>query len=679
MSWINDGHFKIADRNNRHYVFRRTNAGNTEINIPKNIVTKGRAKAWLKANPNKVKNPTSYKAKNVVRKITPGKLVVFSPKPSNINFKCNTTFFKKVRASNGATGYKATILANRNKLYSVMNSRIPVTKGMGKLGKGSQGVVFLAYTSPKGIYPVTIKVIPRDKTMKKQTSDTEFDIQQKLYSIVPGSIPQPYKLIHGCKAFVPVSTWGIDNKSSTFDYSDQTVLFTEYITGGSLPDWMERMNGRLSDAFMQSLISQILHTLLFIGKRLPSFRHNDLHLDNILVKQSAYTKFPTFILNDFGWASIGRGSNPLVNSNKHSERFGIGAKTSGRYDMHLFLNELHKWMEVHGGRAKYPKAIAFIEKHVPAGYLGSRNTYISESRLKYGIPYPGLSSLSDIVKDPYVLSPKKFIRNVMNMLEIKKKQDAIFKSTRNIEKFQNTPRTRALIRQMMNKNISPSKNMKLSPRSFLKLSPQSRAALMMKPRGLPGQSQGVIVVNKTMVRGKPIERQVIRMVGGARGISLLPFSGQMKPRVASPKKNSAKRNIELTKSMLRSSKFNKLRVKLTSPGNNASYYDRFNMAKAKAINVVKNRLRKGLPAFTPTPPRVSPPKPAAAQRLKYRVTYTPETGRMKIVGNSGRLALVNGSGVSMDHLRAIAANYGIDIRGLRSKVSIANKIFRNSK
>ena len=221
--------------------------------------------------------------------------------------------------------------------------------------------------------------------------------------------------------------------------------------------------------------------------------------------------------------------------------------------------------------------------------------------------------------------------------------------------------------------------MKLSPRSFLKLSPQSRAALMMKPRGLPGQSQGVIVVNKTMVRGKPIERQVIRMVGGARGISLLPFSGQMKPRVASPKKNSAKRNIELTKSMLRSSKFNKLRVKLTSPGNNASYYDRFNMAKAKAINVVKNRLRKGLPAFTPTPPRVSPPKPAAAQRLKYRVTYTPETGRMKIVGNSGRLALVNGSGVSMDHLRAIAANYGIDIRGLRSKVSIANKIFRNSK
>jgi hypothetical protein len=217
---------------------------------------------------------------------------------------------------------------------------------------------------------------------------------------------------------------------------------------------MERMNGRLSDAFMQNLMSQVLHTLLFIGKRIPSFRHNDLHLENILVKQSSFTKFPTFVLNDFGWASMGRGSNPLVDGEKHSGRFGIGPKTSSRYDMHLFLNELHKWMQTHGGRSKYPKAFAFIEKHVPAGYLGSTNKYISESRLKYGIPYPGLSGLSDIVKDPYVLSPKKFLRNVMNTIQLKRKQDAIFKSTKNIEKLHNnnstTPRTRAIIKNILN-------------------------------------------------------------------------------------------------------------------------------------------------------------------------------------------------------------------------------------
>ena len=42
MSWINSRQFTIADRNGRHYVFRRNNAGNTEINIPKTIVSKGK-------------------------------------------------------------------------------------------------------------------------------------------------------------------------------------------------------------------------------------------------------------------------------------------------------------------------------------------------------------------------------------------------------------------------------------------------------------------------------------------------------------------------------------------------------------------------------------------------------------------------------------------------------------
>jgi hypothetical protein len=727
-------------------VFRRTNAGNTEINIPKNIVTKGRAKAWLKANPNKVKNPTSYKAKRSPLKgvqapgmrrferIINGKKMIafvnkngkpyYRPAPignpvvssSNINFKCDTTFFKKVRASNGATGYKATILANRNKLYTMVNSRIPVTKGMGKLGKGSQGVVFLAYTSPKGTYPVTIKVTPHDKTIKKQTADIEFDIQKKLYSIVPGNISQPYKLIHGCKTFVPTSTWTVNNKNtSLFDYSDQTVIFTEYITGGSLSDWMVRMNSRLSDAFMQNLISQVLHMLLFIGKRLPSFRHNDLHLDNILVKQNSFTKFPIFVLNDFGWASMGAGSNPLVNGAKHAGKFGIGPKTSSRYDMHLFLNEMHKWMEVHGGRSKYPKALAFIEKHLPAGYIGSNSTYISESRLKYGIPYPGLSGLTDIVKDPYVLSPKKFIQNIMNTGEIKRKQDAIFKSTKNIEKLHNnmttTPRTRAIIKKLMNSRrnnpvvspnsvktpannggskrpktssrkkagkavsrnrtspkklkFSPYKNMKLSPRSFLKLTPRSRAAYMVKARGNTS-TRGVLVKNVAKTRGAPVERETFRMVPVPRTY-----------------------------------------MKMNGPGRNTRTVAKNSPARWAARKIVNEAIRKAIAANrkpsppkplrlrTPTPPRNSPRKPPtpvsprlasmmerskkANRRSKYRTSYTPKTGRMKIEGNKGRLSYVNGTGVSMSYLKNIATKYGVNITGLRSKVSIANKIFRNNK
>jgi hypothetical protein len=67
----------------------------------------------------------------------------------------------------------------------------------------------------------------------------------------------------------------------------------------------------------------------------------------------------------------------------------------------------------------------------------------------------------------------------------------------------------------------------------------------------------------------------------------------------------------------------------------------------------------------------------ANRRSKWRVAYTPEKGRMKIQGNSDRLSYVHGTGVSMKHLKKIAADYGVNIKGLRSKVNIADRIFRN--
>ena len=747
MNWINDGHFKIADRNNRHYVFRRTNAGNTEINIPKNIVTKGRAKAWLKANPNKVKNPTAFKAKrsplkgaqapglrrferiingkkmialtnkNGKTRYTPVRQGVIKPlmlpaSKANRNYKCNTQFYKRVRNSNGKTGFNASLNQNMKisnkvtlkRLYTITNRRIPVTKGLGKLGKGTQGRVFLAYTTPSGQWPVTIKVIPHDKEHKKQTADVEFGIQKKLHSIIPGSVPEPYKILHDCKEFIPASSWvGNNKKTDVFNYKDQTVTFTEFIDGGSLPNWMNRMNAKLDDDFMQNLISQVLHILAFIQKRMPSFRHNDLHLDNILVKQNPNGKYPTYVLNDFGWASIGPKTNPLVNGAKHAETFGIGPITSSRYDMHLFLNELHKWLQTHGGRAKYPKAFAFIEKYLPDGYRGSTNKYIRESRLKYGSKASGLPTLRDIVKDPYVKASKNMLVNQYGPFNLRRKMNKITKN--NLEKLLKsnsvTPRKRALAQLVINRNKTPStnggsrrlktssrkkvgkavsrnlkspkklnfspyKNMKLSPRSFLKLSPRSRAAYMVKARGNT-TTRGVLVKNVARTRGAPVERETFRMVPVQRTY-----------------------------------------LKVAGPGRNTRTVAKNSPARLYAYRIVQEAIRKAIAANkkasppkplrlrTPTPPRrnspkkpPTPPSPRIAsmlerskkadRRSKYRTTYTPKTGRMKIEGNKGRLSYVNGTGVSMDYLKQIARTYGVNVSGLRSKVAIANKIFRNNK
>ena len=758
MNWINDGHFKIADRNNRHYVFRRTNAGNTEINLPKNIVTKGRAKAWLKANPNKVIKPTSFKAKRspqapglrrFERIINGKKMIAFAtkngktryspvragqvrpvalaPPKANRNYKCNTQFYKRVRNSNGKTGFNASLNQNvkisntltLKRLYTVTNHRIPVTKGLGKLGKGTQGRVFLAYTTPSGAFPVTIKVIPHDKEHKKQTADVEFGIQKKLHSVIPGSIPEPFKILHDCKEFIPASSWaGNNKKTNVFNYKDQTVTFTEFIDGGSLPNWMDRMNAKLNDDFMRNLISQVLHILAFIQKRMPSFRHNDLHLDNILVRQNPNGKYPTYVLNDFGWASMGPKSNPLVNGAKHAESFGIGPITSSRYDMHLFLNELHKWLQTHGGRAKYPTAFAFIEKYLPDGYRGSTNKYIRESRLKYGTKVPALPTLRDIVKDPYVKAPKNLLNNTNSAFVLKRKTNKMTKN--NLEKILKsnsvTPRKLALAertKNIINKiqpykspeyvpassqkrtpvsrggsrrpktssrkkvaksvgrnrtspkklNFSPYKNMKLSPRSFLMLTPRSRAAYMVKARGNTS-TRGVLVKNVAKTRGAPVVRETFRMVPVPRTYL----------KVAGPARN--------TRTVAKNSPARWAARKIVNEA----------IRKAIAANK-KASPPKPLRLRTPTPPRrTSPMKPLsprlasmmerskkANRRSKYRTTYTPKTGRMKIEGNKGRLSYVNGTGVSMDYLKQIARTYGVNISGLRSKVSIANKIFRNNK
>ena len=51
MNWIKSSQFQFVQNPDRHYVFRRNNTGNTEIDVPKNITTKGRARMWLLAHP----------------------------------------------------------------------------------------------------------------------------------------------------------------------------------------------------------------------------------------------------------------------------------------------------------------------------------------------------------------------------------------------------------------------------------------------------------------------------------------------------------------------------------------------------------------------------------------------------------------------------------------------------
>ena len=707
--WIKQYKFQVQPG----YVVHMSPTGKKKFTIPTNIKNKRAAHDWLMKH---WKKPIQIKKAAVPVKVK----IMIGGHPTKFN--CNTSLFKKVRNANGATGFQATEMANRAGFYTVPVGKMTVAPGMAKIGKGTQGVVFLAYTSKSATDPITVKVSPFDKTVSKQASHVEYEIQEKLYKIVPANIPRPIAYIKECKNFIPESTWTASpSKSNMFDYSRQSVEFSEYINGGSLSDWLKKFITRVDESFMRNMISQVLNTLGEIQSKYPGFRHNDMHIDNILVKQHSWAKYPTFVLNDFGWAKLTSGNNPLVNSNNHTGKYGIGTQTSGRYDMHLFLNEIHKWMLTH---KVFPKAKAFIEKHLTTGYLGSNNKYISESRLRYGISYPGLSSLKQVLEDPYVISPKNYINNLRTFTNAQRiKFNLMKKNVSTLKKMYaaGTPRTRINIQKILKTNSpktplskirshftrvhkgrkpmrpnaqsitprrlsfkSPSKNMennwaKVTPRTFMKLTPSRRAKVASARKALASQK------NK-----------------------FVKFSPK-KVKTPSPKAKS-KTPVSIPRSVLKSSKFNKFVQKfliqpttpvMLSPEKKlkwekqyGNYYTRLNAARGKALSALRNRKRMGMPLFSPSPLRpksktpspVKPMKtpvrsnlPKQVRRFAYKVQFNKDN-RMKIKKQSdGRVVYVNGPSVSLEYLKFIAAHYGVNIKGLRSKTDIANKIFRNNK
>ena len=58
----------------------------------------------------------------------------------------------------------------------------------------------------------------------------------------------------------------------------RNYLFMDYIDGVRLEDFQPTSENQLS-----SIIIQVLYTLYKINKKIPSFRHNDLHLENIMI------------------------------------------------------------------------------------------------------------------------------------------------------------------------------------------------------------------------------------------------------------------------------------------------------------------------------------------------------------------------------------------------------------
>ena len=422
--------------------------------------------------------------------------------------------------NNGRTGYQLTSAAPNGSLrtvYNVTKGRKTIRPGMARLASGQQGIVFLASTDPAGKRKVIIKVSPSDKAYSaaNQSARVEYNIQKALYKVAPRHIPKPIKFFDQ-QLFIPVSSFS-PRRTNVFNYKKQMVMYTEYAHGGTLKSWMREMGGRITDKVMADLIRQVISTLKQIHSKYPEFRHNDLHLGNILVDDTG--KKVRLMLTDFGLSRLTkRGSNPVINSGSYRSS-GITNATSYKYDLHYFLNALDS--EIRSG---LPETKAFMARMLPGDYRGSNSNKVAAYRLKNGASNAGLPSFTDILKDPFIAGkPARSATRAASVMSPSMK--AIFRTA--------TPNANAAdIASRALANMPGVRVTRPSAAEFLRMSPRSRAALATRPRNR-NASRSVVVRNVTRTRGANIVRETTRRVPSAN-VRRLPLGTRSRVTHAGP-------------------------------------------------------------------------------------------------------------------------------------------------
>ena len=402
--------------------------------------------------------------------------------------------------NNGRTGYELTSAAPNGSLrtvYNVTKGRKTIRPGMARLAAGQQGVVFLASTDRAGKHKIIIKVSPKDKafSLANQAARVEYNIQKALYKVAPRHIPKPIKFFDQEK-FIPVSEFK-NRRTDVFEYKKQMIMYTEYAHGGTLKSWLRKMGDRVTDKVMADMIRQVISTLKKIHTKYPEFRHNDLHLGNILVDDTG--KKIRYLLTDFGLSRLTRrGSNPVINAGSYRSS-GITNATSYKYDLHYFLNALDS--EITRG---LPQTESFLGRMLQGSYRGANTNKVSAYRLRNGASNEGLPSFTEILRDPFLSG--KPARSARAASVLSPSVGAMFRTA--------TPNANAAdIASRALANIPGVNISRPSAANFMRMSPRSRAAFFTRGRNR-NTSRAVVVRNVTRTRGAPVVRETLRRVAG---------------------------------------------------------------------------------------------------------------------------------------------------------------------
>jgi len=325
-------------------------------------------------------------------------------------------------------------------------------KTINKIGKGEYGTVFRGKLSNKSI---VYKVLDYDKMIRANgtsynTGDlaqVEFDVSKKLINKGIKNVPKVYK-IHACHKgngnnTVTAPRYEANSKKKRV----ATILYSEFIDGEDLKNKLAKLNREQCI----SLLVQTIYSLYKIHDEFPSFRHHDLHLGNIMIKEvpkrsihceipSTYTppnnslfnkrtgdkvdfKFDNagieVVLIDFGLSHIPEPgvsiSNPMVLLPEKNTRgkglmkgHGIFKGSDQCYDVHFFLNSLYISSKHFPPSYVGPGMIAEFVKNglgLDSKFFDGNSDAIRNSRLRYnykGIGIPNYNTLLNTIHEKLI-------------------------------------------------------------------------------------------------------------------------------------------------------------------------------------------------------------------------------------------------------------------------------------
>jgi serine/threonine protein kinase len=144
-------------------------------------------------------------------------------------------------------------------------------------------------------------------------------------------------------------------------YGYRELLISEFINGVTFKEYIR--GGQRKD--LRAMAHRVISNLEKIHKKMSTFRHHDLHLDNIMVLPGAKVK-----IMDFGLSTMRGIKNPNIKDFKKD--YGIFPESFFMYDTHLFLNSLYS-----EGIMKEA-----IESLLPKEYLGETSERVKNYRLR---------------------------------------------------------------------------------------------------------------------------------------------------------------------------------------------------------------------------------------------------------------------------------------------------------